>query len=638
MGTFTKRVRQGKVASPTTPRWSETEWTRAYEAAQPHDDADRALFAAGKWFAAMLASHRSLVPELGTFGLPHDELVRAAVAGINRNWLIANEQMKPVGNPGDVVIAEEMMSRRLTIQPWNIQVDPEGLIEAAVDSVRHIIFSSSVPALKRAGVGDILDALLQRSVVSSAYLTLESLWKDCLWSSSAVFEDSDVDIIRPTELRQAAAQAAAVFRGQTLRFTEYGEVHRSWKQMAPEIRAIVEDYRIVDEIRGSGRKLEIKTRRHRTDETPGAHALHMLGVGAWLDHTMNEELPKLAPLSPWLLLKGWDFLRSYASAAQRRMPQDTSVFDMTKLWSYAPSIPAVILRSSLAKSIGVSQQTATRMLDVFTMGSAKDADPWLTPLWRQGDRYFLMVPVAVTSNPRRLVEHWFTVGGVDLGIRGPLFESYVRAMCIDGIVHSSILNGGARCAPDGVELDPSVGNMDLVCLLGNTVLVSEIKCTTTPSSPVERANYLGILHEAADQVVAKLEHAKKNVAALAAATGWPLVAPNFVGVVITDQELGVGQRINGVSVVDHVIFIQYFQNPVLQHGVTFSPEGEKSVMSETKFYRTIGEAERDLEMYLLSPPQLRLALSHLKVVDTPLLTTPGMKPAVQRDFRVSLPS
>jgi hypothetical protein len=364
----------------------------------------------------------------------------------------------------------------------------------------------------------------------------------------------------------------------------------------------------------------------------------MLGVGAWLDHIMNKELPKLVPLSPWLLLKGWDFVRSLADACQKRMPQETTVSDLTKLWSYAPSIPVGSLKSALAKAVSVSQQTAALMLSVFTMGSGKDSDPWLTPLWIQGDRYFLTVPVALTANPRRLVEHWFTVGGVDLGIRGPLFERYVRSMVIDGIAHSSILASAARCASDGIELDATVGDMDLVCLIGNTVLVAELKCTTTPSSPVERANYLGILHEAADQVATKIEHAKKNISALATATGWPLVAPRFVGVVITDQALGVGQRINGIPVVDHVILTKYFQNPVLQHGVTFSQDGEKSVMSETRFHETIVEAEQNLESYLLSPPQLRLALSHLKVTDSPLLTPPGMKPAIQRDFSVSVPS
>ncbi|HEX3760129.1 MAG TPA: hypothetical protein VHW23_15540 [Kofleriaceae bacterium] len=108
-------------------------------------------------------------------------------------------------------------------------------------------------------------------------------------TASAAIETKDVDIVRPIELRQAVAVTVATFRGDTLRFSQYGNVQRSWKELPSHRRADPADYRIVKEIRGSGRNLEIVTRRHGDDEMPGAHALHMIGVGAWLDHLIDKE-------------------------------------------------------------------------------------------------------------------------------------------------------------------------------------------------------------------------------------------------------------------------------------------------------------------------------------------------------------
>lgn len=636
MGAFIKRVRKGRVAAPTTQKWSETEWQRGFDAAAPHDDGDRRLFESGRWFAANLAGLRTQAAELNTLGLGADELVRAAIAGANRNWILANDLMKPDGRAGDTVIAEQVIARRIRLEPWNIEVDPEGLIEASIDSLRHITFVSGPVASKRASVREILEALLMRSLVSSGYLLLESYWKDCLWSGWTVIQQPNIDVVQPTELRQAVATEAARFRAQTLRFSQYSEVERSWKTLPREVSADISNYRVVKEIRGTGRKLEIVTRRHAPHEVPRAHVMQMLGVGAWLDHLVDRELPQRQPLSLLLLLRAWDFVRSLAKAAQARMPKDTSIFEMSKLWSYAPTFESAVLVKALADALNVPRATSEAILSVLSMDSIKNADAWLTPLWKVAERYLLMLPVAITSNPKRLIDHWLTLGGVDLSIRGPLFEKYVRALCAEGIAESPVLASVGRCAPDAIELDPGVGDMDLVCAIGNTVLIGEVKCTTTPGSAVDRANYLDVLNQASEQIVTKIEHARRNVAMLNAATGWSLNNPSFVGVVVTDQEIGVGQQLNGIPVVDDMILTSYFNNPVLQHGVSFSPEGEKTVLDETRFYRTSGEAERNLAAYVRSPPQLRLALAHMKAVETTVLAAHDSKRCVHRDFAVSI--
>ncbi len=635
MGAFIKRVRKGRIPAPTTPQWSVDKWEQSFASSTPHDEQDLRVFAAGKWFATMFESHRTQVPELATLGLPSDELIRAAISGINRNWIIANEQIRPQGKPGDVIAGDEMLSRRITIEPWGIEVDPNGLMEAIVDTMRHIVFASGPVAPQRAPVAEILQALMYRSIVSSGYLFLESLWKDCLWNSWVVLETPERDVVQPTNLREAAAEAAARYRGEKVMMAHWSEVQGSWPQLAQKARAEVSGYRIVKEIRGTGKQLEIVTRMHRDDEVPGAHEMHMTSLPSWLDHLVDQELPKIAQVTLRLLLRAWDFVRTLADALQRRMPTDTEVVDLGKLWAFSPALDESIVRNVLARALSIPSQIAGSLLEVLTMQSMKDADPWLKPLVSVNGRSFLMLPVALTANSKRLIEHWLTIGGVDLGTRGPLFEQSVRSHCADGIAASDILKGGAACAATSVELDPAIGDMDLVCLIGNTVIVGEVKCTTVPASAVDRANYSEVLNDASEQVLRKVKHASANVTALAAATGWPLTAPRFIPLVITTQELGAGQLIIDVPVVDSLIFSRYFDKPFLDTAI-LSREGAKKVRREVRFYRTLREAEDNIEMYLRAPPQLRYALSWVRVTEVPLLTA-TLKPTFKRELAV-LPS
>jgi hypothetical protein len=179
--------------------------------------------------------------------------------------------------------------------------------------------------------------------------------------------------------------------------------------------------------------------------------------------------------------------------------------------------------------------------------------------------------------------------------------------------------------------------MDLVCAIGNTVLIGESKCTLAPATAVERSNYYGILHDAVEQVTRKIAHARTNLAELESKTGWRFDNPKFVGVVITDQELGVGQLINGIPVVDDLILARYLQEGELEHGVIFTDDGAKQVIQTAQFYTSPNEAEQNLEGYLSAPPQLRLALRFVIVTETPLLTAPGGKPAAYRDFDIRVP-
>jgi hypothetical protein len=235
-----------------------------------------------------------------------------------------------------------------------------------------------------------------------------------------------------------------------------------------------------------------------------------------------------------------------------------------------------------------------------------------------------------------LYEHWLTLGGVDLGVRGALFEQYVRERCIDAIAESRLLRHVARCAGGQIEISATAGDMDVVCLLGNTVIVAECKCTTTPATAVERSNYFAVLHDAADQVSRKIAYASTHVDELSVATGWTLNNPRFVGIVVTDQEVGVGQLITGVPVVDCLILTKYLHEGFLEHGVLFEDDGTKRVMRTIAFYESADDAEGKLMDYLLAPPQLWTALRSAKIRESPLLVAPGERPAAYRSFEVDM--
>lgn len=636
MGKFLQRVRNGVTPAPTTAKWRDDVWKRDFDGANPHDERDVRLFAAGRWFALKLASLRALAPDLGVFGLEADKLVRVAIAGVNRDWLIAEEQLISSTRAESLVLADKLFASRLETSPLGIKVDFSAYFEAAVDCMRHLVSAGKSGKTANPQLEKVVDAIVKRTAVSNAYFVVEELWRECLWDDWEVVEGTEFDLVRPTDVKNAISEKAAEFRQRSVQYEQMDGYIRLWSGLSEQARELRSRDMTVAEIRHSGKYREIILGTPKREQPDLVAARWIAASGRWLDHLRDAELPRLPGVTPIMLFRAWDFVHGLALATLRRMPQNTGVVQLSQLWAFAPAIDKNDMRMALMRAMRVDGRIAMLLLETLTMSTLRNSDIWLTPLWSTNSVYYVLTPVALISSPQRLLEHWLTLGGVPPDVRGPLFEQYIRESCREAIEESSLLGKVARCSPSSIELDVSIGDIDLVVLIGNTVLVAECKSTQAPGTAVERANYSEVLHGASEQVLRKVNHARDHVEELANATGWDLTKPDFVPVIITDQRLGVGRLIDGVPVVDDLILTRFLREGFIERGVVIDADGTKNVLKKVYFYENEADAEAKLKTYLAAPPQLQAAWSAAKVTEMQLLVGREDKPAFYRSIEIDV--
>jgi len=166
----------------------------------------------------------------------------------------------------------------------------------------------------------------------------------------------------------------------------------------------------------------------------------------------------------------------------------------------------------------------------------------------------------------------------------------------------------ARCAARSIEQKNSGEQVDLVILLGNLLLVGEIKCLLYPIEPIEHFNYLRKLDDAGMQATRKARWLKENPAVVAMELELPLDSVNslrLVPLVITNQGAGFGLEVHGARVVDSHFLKLYLTDGEYVSGLIFDAEKEVAIPKAETLYRNEIEAATKFEATIANPPPLR---------------------------------
>jgi hypothetical protein len=245
--------------------------------------------------------------------------------------------------------------------------------------------------------------------------------------------------------------------------------------------------------------------------------------------------------------------------------------------------------------------------------------------------------VAALSGPNllRSIEEWLRIGGLDLGVRGPLFEQHSRIM----LAASNALPN-VRIAPDSIDLGELGGDVDLCIQIGATILIGEVKCSLFPASPLEDHNYERILAGAAGQAARKAALVAEDPITILGAQGFSVEQGSPVRVhpfVLTNLPLGAGRNYSGVPVVDLAILNKYFGEGYLDKYVSQYPDGHVERGKRVVFYANYADAALQIRGYLESPPQIVTLreISHERL--WPLLVVAGSHTISMRGIEVRIP-
>ena len=198
-------------------------------------------------------------------------------------------------------------------------------------------------------------------------------------------------------------------------------------------------------------------------------------------------------------------------------------------------------------------------------------------------------------------------GGIDLERRGPEFEAYCIKQLRGDIQHSPI-RAEVQIAPgevafNAVDFEEKV---DIVIIVGSTVLLVEAKCTLWPEDSLQYANHrrtvLGAVGQVSRQCRAAQAHYGNLSARLTQMGLNPPEQPNIIRAVLTNSAIYAGFDFDGVPVTDLAILGKFFENTLVKFELRQG--GEALETHAVSFYESADDAAARLEAYLLAPPQM----------------------------------
>jgi hypothetical protein len=293
--------------------------------------------------------------------------------------------------------------------------------------------------------------------------------------------------------------------------------------------------------------------------------------------------------------------------------------------TFASLWPRDKLLGLFAESLAISNDIANELLEFFTLGQQRQDgkskyfdDLWSAPCVDVDEGH-----IALTTHPprganfNRLVDIWLRRLGFALDFKGTEFEEFARNSLMD-VCENSTLSGCASIFPGGFKFVTAEGReeeIDLLMIIGDYVVVGELKCFLAPTAPLDWANHREKCNDAATQVARKaaaIVGSSKEFQDRAAQLGVALPAQyRTIPVVVLNHAIGAGQTISNVPIVDLRIVEMFYEGQITRNAI-LSPDGTIARSVADRFYTTHIEAIEAFEAYLAKPPQLQHLRSAVK--------------------------
>jgi hypothetical protein len=352
----------------------------------------------------------------------------------------------------------------------------------------------------------------------------------------------------------------------------------------------------------------------------------------YLHELLEEPLPKMAPITPNILLSAWEVFHELGRSLSTGLPQNTGIDNPEELFRFAPLIPRTKLTGLLTETLGLEYVEANLIVRFLTFSKNQSDEIWARPFVEIDDRMVAPILVCLCDpNPLRMLERWMKHGGVNLQSRGQRFEIQTRRQIANAIQSSKKLTN-AGVLPHAFNFSegaPSVGDIDLVIWFGATVLLGEVKCNLFPAAPKELNSYFADLEQAAAQIMRKKSAFEQNTAEF-----WREHAKQtepretqVIPFVLTNLPIGVGHSFKSVPAVDLPILERFLEQGEVAILGAFSGTGSATPVHSVIIYNAQEEAEHVIRDYLKNPPQLHLFKNGLspRVTRIPPLTANDLR-------------
>lgn len=594
-----QNIRRGSLKTPVQQGFVLQEWDDALEALPSPSSDDLHLHSSAVFVGQQLEGLRT---QLRQHPIPRGQpeaLVRRSVGIVNRECLKAYDSSKQRLKP-PLKWVHSIAEAEIELHGSLNKTTVADLTETAIDGLRFELaaVTSSDISFEDLNSERGIGRLALRANLSIFYHILEEQWLDMLHHGWSVESTGHARTIAPhLDTTGAVDRATAQYREDQL---DLELVLRS----VDFVKAISREGTLPAIGRGDG------TGSYRAIETP-PRDLHTVLLGRI--HAMERDLAgvvdsiieKSTRLTAADMLTVWGALVPLANEIVTRTPLHQSISSLDQVEQFAPLQDAKALARTLYQVTGLSLAKCHAAIKQLTWRSVRDS------LWHRpfvsvdgGKRFVIVLSALLSTNLRRSIEYWVQQNESSITLRGQLFEQFVRDDLADSLRSNQLLRTAQVPRVSIEPPDRDVGDIDLLVVVANAVLVGEVKCLLRPGSSHECFQHSDRLSEAVDQVGRKAAWIRRNLPWLVDKYGLCIPADTHVHPCVVVNSPSMALRvIDEVPVVDQYILHRYFGDG---YGVTWSRLGEEETAPRVQFYSDDASAAANLSRYLCWPPHLRM--------------------------------
>ncbi|WP_147330403.1 MULTISPECIES: hypothetical protein [unclassified Duganella] len=613
MGEFANKVRRNKIAGPNQKNYDQALWKTALTTAS--DEEDKRVITAGLFFDSLLSFIRSEKNFAELISKP-EVVIRAVVAISVLNFKSVMQATEIERKPGEKAVLQvsSILEKKLTLGNGQ-KFHPDEILSGLGDGMKHILRE----LLSRTGDPSVPDgeelSVEQVNLIAAElnnatnYQCAVEYWHDCLSNKFGVEATEGGVAVTPKDVELEKARSISIYRRNKISMNDGLLFQRHWKTWPLALKKELMRIPLVEKVYGNEEISKIDVGFKNSTIENGAisvGAVEMIKAGCY-GKLLREELPNFSNITLDIVIDGWRLLQSLALLMAKNLKpiRENNVGDFLR---YAPTISKNVLTSMFAKSLNISQEKASHVLDVFVFGKGNSYDTWSQPLIPVGENFCLALPCIHSISLLRVVEGWMRRGGLDLDRRGKEFEAY----CIDeldGHIKKSPIKNDVQLVKKSVNFhfkDNRSEEVDIVLVIADTLLVIEAKCILWPDDSLQFANYRDTVEKATVQISRKARAIGDNLGEALQQLGKmgcnvPL-NPKIVPCVLTNSAVYSGFKFNGVAVVDLPILNAFFSNSHTKYGKLL---GNKVVSTnKISFFEDAKNAGEVIESYLGAPPQL----------------------------------
>lgn len=642
-----RRLKARELPHPTNSAFDEKAWRRAFEGLDEETPRDFQLATSAVYFGREIQSLRQYMEGRLLSGLTRSRATRLLAALANQQHVtLLNKVTKSLRRSKKTEpLHFEQRGQHLFENSHGQQTTADDATAALVDSLPNWLHHiSKIPDdAEYEPPEEVASYGMRAMTIASIERGLRDLWQGALWMGDELGLDGKTLVQRPGnpeleklwltwDIRTTSlmmweasmdAGASIVTGGKIPPVTPVvaRTVTRLAKRADGRRRFVVgkaKGYTAEQRLRGSERDM-----------------LERLYVGQFLDEPLpafgDDEITCRDLTTAWWVLTD-------LSRLIRDTLDDSSLPNEREIGRFACSVEPSELIDILCECLEVPEAKARIILGHFTCdpmnaGRLFQRGLWNHPLLPDPSRnrlYIILAPMIAGSTVRR-VERWLADGGIsdDDGLkgRGKPYESFVRREIAKELEENPLVEDWA-IDPEGLKAKQDGEEIDLLIRVGSTVIVGEIKCFTSPSEPLERANYLRALDKATDQARRKLDWATEERAQIARRLGVTdeklIEKLTLVGVVVTAQSFGIGLSRHGIPIVDfHFLRLVLASNNY--QGDTRFEEGVGMISNPVQLYEDQADFETKIADLLRDPPPLERYKSAIGWRRLPFAASDGSK-------------